>query len=245
MTGVQSINDCSNSKDGPESGTQDSIVPLGRRLTEIPVFNNCGQEFLDAIAEQARYKSLKEDEEMELKDGGSLCIVENGALKFCIGAGPAVIVGPGTALNCSGFLGVLGEAEAYKPRRDEVERSKSKDRSLSKEGGADTIPAYNLTTNTSAPPPTLFVNSKQMTSTQGKKVPKLSMDEVCFYNLCPYAAHVGAPSRRPSGWMSFKITGAVAGAVPQHGDACHTSKTAEFGGARHANSMDLSKGGHK
>jgi len=209
------------------------FTTVGSRLVNHPLFKGCDPKFLDAIAEQARRADLKADEEMDLKDGGPLIIVENGALRICIGAGPAVIVGPGTVLNCAGFLGALGDAEAYKPRRGgEDERSSSKE-SRGKPNYNE-VPPYNLTTNPMAPPPTLFVERKKMSVVVDKRVRKLTDDECCFYNLCPQAAVVGASSRRPGGWMTMKVTGALAGAQPLQGDARHTEKTEEFGGARFA-----------
>jgi hypothetical protein len=143
-------------------------------LADLPVFEGCTESFADAVVKQARRFDLRADEDMELKDGGPLCIVENGTVRLTIGAGPSVVAGPGTVLNCAGFLTALAEAEHYKPNKLNMRRvadAEEKNRQSSKsqvEPENDEVPAYMLTANPLAPPPVFFVDDwKKKVQSQG------------------------------------------------------------------------------
>lgn len=182
-------------------------------LSSLPLFRGCSRKddgnegLVEAVASQASCFFLGAQQELELGDGYPLYVVVRGAVKVSTDS-TAESLGPGTALNMPGFLGVLSEAEPFMQSSDD-------------DGGADDEadgrlvgdPPYQLVGPTPVQTPQLFMPDRRKQIPTAERTNSLnslvSDDQLNFYNLCPHAATVFTDSgmRRGGGWTDMKVEG--------------------------------------
>lgn len=202
-------------------GWEDPFKDIGTTLASMPLFSLCGTDLPLTVACQAERLEIGAGKPLFLKNNCPMHIVERGALQIRVGAGPDVIVGPGTVLNCVGMLGLCEEAEPFRPR---PAPKKEKDQAAIDQAIAETkratlkTGAYEAFSDPNGPP-VIFQDRRKTMLGSGHKGKVSSADFTCFYNVCPTAGRSSTAmfSKKVEGWLPIKIVGAAPDVVPSAG----------------------------
>lgn len=84
-------------------------------LAASALFSGCRRPLLKALAAVCGELVLEPDEALPLPRDGPLLVVLKGYLAVRVGRGPAVVARPGTVLNAVAMLGLMEEADAFRP----------------------------------------------------------------------------------------------------------------------------------
>lgn len=174
---------------------------LLKDLEKERLFEGCSIEFLEVVLRESKRRHIAPGEALRLGDGGSLFLIETGALRFEVGDDQMSIQGAGSLVNGAGFLRLINEARIYKQRNPTGAPARPRP---ARSQGYD-VHGY------SGPPPAIYMDfrgpPKQPEDYDGP-------DDVtmAFYNTCPYACRSSQSSS--NGWMSLAVTGALPGEQP-------------------------------
>lgn len=174
---------------------------LLKDLEKERLFEGCSIEFLEVVLRESKRRHIAPGEALRLGDGGSLFLIETGALCFEVGDDQMSIQGAGSLVNGAGFLRLINEARIYKQRNPTGAPARPRP---ARSQGYD-VHGY------SGPPPAIYMDfrgpPKQPEDYDGP-------DDVtmAFYNTCPYACRSSQSSS--NGWMSLAVTGALPGEQP-------------------------------
>lgn len=198
-----------------EQASHQRLQKLTAMLSEHPLFEHCGPNFVTAVLKRAERLFLSTHEVLPLDDEGPLYVVDTGVLLARAGpsTSPCSLVGYGAVLNGAGFLGLYKEAESYRPRRVSL---KPDDHPRSTRADGYDVAGYN------GPPPSLFRDRRgPAASPEALAAQGPGDNALCLFNLCPYAT-LKKNERRRTSWLDVVICGAPPGqhpAGPQSGMA--------------------------
>lgn len=178
-------------------------------LSKHRLFRDVSREFLEVLLNKSKRQCLAPNEALKLQDGGSLYIVETGALRCRVGSEGnnlnASIAGRGAVVNGAGFLSLLSAAGAYRPRRvsfkPEDHPRSNRPHGYDVQGYTGKSPSI-YTDRMGSPKPTQ--DQSGLTDTQR-----------CFYNLCPYSSYQKSNAGARGAWLNFTVRGGGPGEQPQ------------------------------
>ncbi|CAE8652506.1 unnamed protein product [Polarella glacialis] len=174
-------------------------------LRQTALFKGCGSEFLLEILAGGKREVLGIDQKLIVQDQHkSMIVLESGALRLCVGPGPAVVVGPGAIVNICGLVDVKQDMLTMYSKPTESER----------DPGEDPYEVYGAPTGSMG----FEVYDARLPDKDMMFGGGLSGDQLCYYSLCPSACK--SRNSRASlkhlvgGQLPFVVSGARAGEAP-------------------------------
>lgn len=188
----------------------DAVYPsLLSCVQEMPLFRGCDVTMIESLLNRGDHITLGEGEELVFRDEGLMYIIHSGCVSITSGTAPPRILGVGEALNTVGMLGLISEAEPFRPRalaahahhrlgasgQDSINRKRVQE-------------PYEFVRDTGKPPRRFFDAIR----------PNMPVGEgedfySCLHNLCPTTTPTKVKVREPD-WVEMKATGAQKNAVP-------------------------------
>lgn len=179
-------------------------------VASIPIFRLSDQILPYNVVDKAERVTLGPGEELQLIDGGPMYIVERGKLQVTIGDGQPAEFGPGQVFNVIGMLGILHEADPFKPTKKTISIL---DRPKVACGG----PYEVFSDDRVFKAPISIYQERRGRNGNVDKIPHGSKvfpeDTNCFFNVCPHAVMKMNPAlttHRLTGWLPLHVKGAPA-----------------------------------
>mmetsp|Transcript_47864 Transcript_47864/g.86344 ORF Transcript_47864/g.86344 Transcript_47864/m.86344 type:complete len:1659 (-) Transcript_47864:128-5104(-) len=182
-------------------------------LEKQRLFRDCTRDFIQSLLDRSTRQCLAPNEALQIKDGGSLYVVETGALRLQVGSERSSmscsVLGCGGTVNGAGFLRLHSEANAFRPRRisfKPVENPRS-----TRANGYD-VQGYN------GRAPYIYSDFRGGIKKEDYSGPDDT--RICFFNTCPYACPSKSQFSRGT-WLPFTARGGDPGEHPaQAGTSC-------------------------
>eukprot|EP00931_Biecheleriopsis_adriatica_P083389 TRINITY_DN5698_c0_g1_i2.p1 TRINITY_DN5698_c0_g1~~TRINITY_DN5698_c0_g1_i2.p1 ORF type:complete len:1605 (+),score=366.13 TRINITY_DN5698_c0_g1_i2:141-4955(+) len=185
------------------------------KLQQHRLFRKCNPHFLQTLLKQATRVCLAPNEDLKMTDGGSLYIIETGALRVSTGNRTSIL-GCGSILNGAGFLKLHTEANAYRPRR--VSFTQHKQPKSTRANGFDVQGYF-------GPPPSIYCDfqgvPKEPEQYEGPDSVKIN-----FFSTCPYACQSNKTRFLSGKWLEIVVQG---GRKDEHPAQAQTSNLPEGG----------------